>query len=165
MKLVRDKIISFLRQGLTPRDIALALALGVVLGTFPVIGATSLLCVAASVVFRLNLLTLQSVNWAVSPLQLLLLLPFFRLGSAIFGGADVTVGLTALIAMMRADLIGSMREFLSATLRGIGAWALAALPAAGLMYLCAFPLITRVQREVTRVRSDDDAAPKQRHGG
>jgi uncharacterized protein (DUF2062 family) len=68
MKRIREKMIGFLKQGITPRDLSLAVALGIMLGTFPVIGSTTLLCIAASVVLRLNLPAIQSVNWLVSPL-------------------------------------------------------------------------------------------------
>jgi uncharacterized protein (DUF2062 family) len=158
MRIVIEKIVSFLRQGMTPHDLALAIALGVALGTFPVIGSTSLLCVAASVLLRLNLPAIQSVNWAVSPLQLTLLLPLFKLGSALFGGAAVTVNLTTLIAMMRSDLLGTIREFFVVTLHGIGAWALLAIPVVAFVYVIALPLITRLHVQYIRVRADDEPA-------
>jgi hypothetical protein len=165
MKLVKDKIIGFLRQGMTPRDLALALALGVTLGTFPVIGATSMLCVAASVLLRLNLPTIQSVNWAVSPLQLTLLIPLFKLGSVLFGGATVTVSLTTLIAMMQTNLIGTIREFLIVTVHGIGAWVLVAVPAAAFVYLFTLPLITRVHAQYARIRDNDEVSQQPNHRG
>ena len=72
--MVREKIVGFLKQGLTPRDLALTIALGSVIGVFPVLGMTTILCTLAAVTLRLNLPALQSINWAVAPLQLLLLI-------------------------------------------------------------------------------------------
>jgi len=139
---------------MTPRDLALAVAIGLVLGTFPVIGTTTLLCIAASIALRLNLPAMQSVNWIVSPLQLILLIPFFNLGGVLFGGGHVAVSLGGLIGMMQTDLLGTIREFLFVTLRAVGAWILLAPIAAALIYALVLPLFTRLHREFVRLRVD-----------
>jgi uncharacterized protein (DUF2062 family) len=157
MRLVKEKILFFLSQGMTPRDLALALALGVALGTFPVIGATTMLCIIAGIALRLNLPAIQSVNWMISPLQLILLVPFFELGSALFGGHTITVSLGDLLAMMKSDLFGTIRQFLIVTLQAICAWGLIAPLVALVVFSVALPLFTRVQVEYARVRTDRES--------
>jgi uncharacterized protein (DUF2062 family) len=44
-------ILALLTQGITPEKIALSLALGIVLGVFPVLGSTTVLCAAAALLF------------------------------------------------------------------------------------------------------------------
>ena len=44
---------SLLAQGLTPDALALSLAVGMTLGLFPIIGATTLLCLAAGLAYAL----------------------------------------------------------------------------------------------------------------
>jgi len=153
MNKVREKIIAFLKQGLTPRDLALTIALGAMLGTFPVIGSTTLLCTAASLALRLNLPAIQSVNWAVSPLQLALLIPLFNLGSSVFGGAGVTLSLPELIGRMRTDLLATIAEFLWITVHAIGVWSMVAPVAALTVFLITFPLITRLHVQYVRLRT------------
>jgi uncharacterized protein (DUF2062 family) len=46
-RLVRP-LLNLLRQGVTPEKIALSVALGVMLGVFPVLGATTALCALAA---------------------------------------------------------------------------------------------------------------------
>jgi uncharacterized protein (DUF2062 family) len=70
-------------DGLSPETVALILAVGLVLGTFPVCGCPTLFCILAAVALRLNLPALQLVNHLTSPLQLALLVPFARLGARI----------------------------------------------------------------------------------
>lgn len=65
---------------LAPEELALVLALGVVLGTFPVYGAPTMLCLAAAIVLRINAPALQLVNQLSSPLQIALFVPLARLG-------------------------------------------------------------------------------------
>jgi len=51
-----------LRQGVTPEKLAFSSAVGASLGVFPVLGTTSLLCVLAAAVWRLNQVGIQVAN-------------------------------------------------------------------------------------------------------
>jgi hypothetical protein len=72
-------------QGLSGESIAIILTLGLVLGTFPIYGGPTVLCLLAVLIFRLNAPALHLVNQLVCPLQLALLIPFARLGARILG--------------------------------------------------------------------------------
>lgn len=72
-------------QCLSGDSIAMILSVGLVLGTFPVYGCPTILCLLAALVFRLNAPALQLVNQLSSPLQLALLIPFAGLGARILG--------------------------------------------------------------------------------
>jgi len=69
-----------LRQGLSPDRLALCAAIGVVVGNIPVLGVSTLICAAIAVAFRLNLAAIQIVQAAMAPTQILLMIPFVRLG-------------------------------------------------------------------------------------
>ena len=72
-------------EGLSAETLALMLAVGLVLGTFPVFGCPTILCAAAALALRLNLPALQLVNQFSSPLQVVLLVPLTRAGARIIG--------------------------------------------------------------------------------
>ena len=65
-------------RDLSAENIALILAVGLVLGTFPVYGCPTLLCVLASLVLRVNFPALQVVNQLTLPLQIAMLVPLAR---------------------------------------------------------------------------------------
>ncbi len=69
-----------LRGGLTPSDLALAVTVGIVIGCLPIFGVSTLLCLGLAACMRLNLVAIQAANWFAMPLQVLLFLPFLRLG-------------------------------------------------------------------------------------
>lgn len=71
--------------GLGPRDVALVVAAGLVLGVFPIIGCPTVLCLIASVRFRINPAALQVINNLASPVQLALLFPLERAGAWLCG--------------------------------------------------------------------------------
>jgi uncharacterized protein (DUF2062 family) len=123
---VLEPIKAQLLQGVSPGKLALALALGVVVGIFPVLGTTTALCALAAVSLRLNQPAIQVANYLAYPLQLLLFIPFFQAGAALLGAAPVTFTLSQLQAELSADLGGTMLRYLTANLRAVAAWAIVA---------------------------------------
>ncbi|HXA49245.1 MAG TPA: DUF2062 domain-containing protein [Candidatus Acidoferrum sp.] len=79
---------------LPPEKIALILATGLVLGTFPLMGCPTLLCLLAAMVLRINPAALLLLNNISSPLQLALLVPLARAGSLMCGGGAVSAAST-----------------------------------------------------------------------
>ncbi len=80
LQLFKTKIIQIITFGLSPVQLGLTLSFGITLGLFPFIGLTSILCFVFAFVFRLNWVVIQLVNWVVSPLQLIMLVPFYQFG-------------------------------------------------------------------------------------
>jgi hypothetical protein len=123
-----EPLAALIKQGISPEKISLGMASGIVLGVFPVLGSTTILCGLAALIFRLNLPAIQLVNYLVYPLQLMLLIPFFQLGDLIFQVEPLPLSAQELMALLRADLWGTIRTFWNTTLRAIVAWLLVSLP-------------------------------------
>lgn len=139
-----DPLARQLTQGVTPERLALALALGVVLGALPVLGATTALCAVAGVTLRLNQPAIQVANYVAYPLQLALYLPFFRAGAWIFGEPPVAFTLAEVRAALERDLLGTVATWAGANLRAVVAWAIVAPLAALLLRLALRPLLARL---------------------
>lgn len=137
---VRQRLVSLVIQrlhvvmtcGLTPGKMALTLCLGAAIGILPLIWGTSLICVVLAYLFRLNHVALQSVNYLLYPLQLALLLPFFKLGERLFSwGPQVPPDIYSTLIH---DPGSSLRILCWVTLKSIAAWGVSALPAALIVY-------------------------------
>ena len=139
-------IVALLTQGIAPEKIALSMSLGIVLGIFPVLGATPLLCAVAAVTFQLNLPAIQFVNWLIYPVQLFLLVPFMRMGEKLFGVAPMPLSLVQILAMLRADLPHAVSTLWLAEVRAMSAWLLVGSPALLLFYL----VLSSVLRQLAR---------------
>lgn len=141
--------LELLRQGMTPEKIALTAAVGIALGIFPVIGATTILCTIAAIVLRLNLPAIQLVNYLAYPLQLALLVPFMMLGARFFGPGELTVPASQILALVRSDTWRAVLVLRDITLRAVLAWLCTSPFAALLVYLGLKPLIKRLyQRDL-----------------
>jgi uncharacterized protein (DUF2062 family) len=145
-------IVALLRQGVTPEKIALSLALGVVLGVFPVLGSTTALCGLAAVFFRLNLPAIQIVNYFVYPLQIALLIPFFRLGERLFRAPHLPLSVPQIYAMIHADMWSAIRSLWNTSWHAMVVWSLLAPVFAALVYVILVPALRRVlRRQAPRV--------------
>lgn len=102
--------------------------MGLGLGTFPVLGSTTILCAAAAALLRLNQPAIQLVNYAAYPLQLLLLIPLLRAGAALLGAPSESLTLAALRDQIGADPWGAIRLYGQATAGAVLVWAVFAIP-------------------------------------
>lgn len=144
-KLVRP-LLDLLRQGVTPEKIALSVALGVVLGVFPALGWTTALCAIAAFALRLNLPAIQIVNYFMYPVQLALLLPFFRFGEKLFGARHLPISISQIFDLIHASVWNAIRLLWTTTWHAIVAWGLLAPLAVGGIYLVLMPLLRRALR-------------------
>lgn len=141
---ITGPILDLLRQGISPEKIALSIALGLTLGVTPVLGSTSLLCLLAAAVFRLNLPAIQLVNYSVYPLQLALLIPFLRLGEWMFSDQPANVSLAGVFGLIRADVWTAITTLWTATMHALVAWFALGSLASLLIYVLLTPFLKRL---------------------
>lgn len=100
---LKRSIKDMLLQGTSPGKIAMSVALGGVLGIFPIPGLSTAMCALTAMILRLNHAVIQAVNYAVYPLQLLLLGGYVALGNQWLGGSGSIESFNSLAALMRND--------------------------------------------------------------
>jgi uncharacterized protein (DUF2062 family) len=134
--------IFWLRQGISPRRLALTLALGFAVGCIPVVGIPTVLCAALALALRLNLPAIQMANYVAMPLQLALIVPFVRLGRWIVpphgGPAFDPRALLHLPVLNLATWMGGMAG------KALLAWLLVAIPAVALMTFALTHMLRRI---------------------
>ncbi|WP_029919868.1 DUF2062 domain-containing protein [Nevskia soli] len=135
---VVDLIVAQFRQGITPEKIALTVALGCVLATFPILGSTTLLCTAAALWLRLNQPIIQLANYLCYPLQILLLIPLYRAGEWL-GAPHLALSIPQLMERFRAGPLQFIADFAGIALGGVGIWCLAAPPVGAALYFILRP--------------------------
>jgi uncharacterized protein (DUF2062 family) len=144
---IRRLILELLRQGVTPEKMAFSLALGVALGVFPVLGTTTALCALVAFIWRLNLPAIQMVNYFVYPLQIALLIPFFRAGEKLFGAPRLPLSVSQILAMAQASFWGATRFLWTTVWHATLVWCLIAPPFVALLYVTLTPILRRAGRK------------------
>ena len=82
---VVDPIVAQLTQGLTPKKIALTIAIGSSIAMFPILGTTTLICLIVGVFMKLNQPIIQAVNVACTPIHIPFIFYSFKWGELLFG--------------------------------------------------------------------------------
>ena len=149
---IRREVAAWLCKGVTPFRLALTLALGFAIGCLPVLGLSTVLCVGLAFGFGLNLPAIQAANYAAMPLQLVLILPFIRLGQRIFAWGPHQAFSTATLLHQPtfhfASHFASQMAWLAA--EAVLAWILVAAPAVVLLTMSLTPVLKRIPAFVER---------------
>ena len=138
IQLRREQAAEWLRQGISPRRLALTLALGFAIGCLPVVGIPTALCAVLALTLGLNQPAIQAANYAAMPLQILLIVPFLRLGRWLLSAGplpgNALHGPTLELLRTSGHLAG----------QALAAWLLVAVPAVLVLTICLTPLLRRV---------------------
>ena len=138
LKKLKQKFIDFLKQGMTPSQLAKAVALGVCIGIVPLIGSTSLLCMVVAFSFRLNMAAIQMVNYLIYPLQLLLFIPFLKIGAYI-GKQDFNYSFSDITTMLYEHPWATVQHFFALNMYALLVWALIA----ALLYIVLYAVFLK----------------------
>jgi uncharacterized protein (DUF2062 family) len=145
-----DRLIGFLKQGITPEKLALTIAVGALLGTTPMLGTTTILCTIAAFAFGLNLAAIQLINGIVYPLQLILIIPFLRAGAWAFRSSDFTFTLSQIFGLIHTGVWHAITTLWIATVHALAVWLLAAGLSSIILYFVFRVILKRLWRETRR---------------
>jgi uncharacterized protein (DUF2062 family) len=137
-------ILALLRMGATPEKLAWSIAIGAMIGINPMLGSTTLLCLAIAFVFRLNIAASQLANHILYPFELLLVIPFIRLGSRIFHTDPMPLSPSALLHAARVEPIALTRRLWLWEWHAWITWAALAIVVTPLLALALTPLLRRL---------------------
>jgi uncharacterized protein (DUF2062 family) len=142
----------WLRQGISPGRLALTLALGFAIGCIPVVGVPTVLCAALALLFGLNQPAIQAANYAAMPLQLILIVPFMRLGKWMFGLGSAHLQVSDWLGSF--VILGPVFRLGWLASQALFGWMLVAAPAVMLLWLMLTPMLRRIPA-IASVESGD----------
>lgn len=146
-------VIGQLSCGITPERLSWAIAAGIVLGVFPVMGTTTLICLFAGWALRLNQPVLHVFSNVVYPLHLALILVFIHMGQSLFNEPLLSFSIPELVARFKESPLQFCRDFGVAALHGVVAWLVVA-PFAALLIRTAALLVLRRLRDLLEKRKE-----------
>ncbi len=114
---------------------ALSIVIGALIGILPLFGVAAFLIGILVVVLRLNLAITAFMAYAVTPLYLLLFVPFIRIGELIFGTEPTWMNFADIKASFQADYLVALQQLSFQLFCGVTGWFLVAVPMAALFYL------------------------------
>ncbi len=143
---LRELLVAQLRQGISAEKIALTLAIGLILGMFPILGTTTALCLLAGLWLKLNQPVMQLANWLAWPLQLPAIYLFVRVGEWLTHSPPVQFSIAGLAQQFRSAPLQFLQQFGMTGLRGVLGWMLIAPAVAAAVYVALLPPLRRIAR-------------------
>jgi uncharacterized protein (DUF2062 family) len=140
-------VLAQLKQGVTPDQIALTLAVGTACSLLPFLGFTALLNLGVGLWLRLNQPILQTLNQVLGPLQLVMILVYVRIGEKIWGAPEMPLSVRVLAQSFTDDPGAFLRRFGWTGVHAATAWALSVPVIVAAVY---FPLRGVMRRVAAR---------------
>lgn len=150
LKKIYDPLLVQLKQGVTPEKLGQSVAFGVVLGSLPVIGVTTCLCLLAAALFKLNHVAIQTINYLVYPIQIALIIPFLRMGEWLFNVPPASLDVKMMIYEFQHGYLKFIEKYGMAALRGVAAWAIVAPVAFFLIYFLSKFIFDKLLKKIHR---------------
>jgi uncharacterized protein (DUF2062 family) len=128
-------------MGASPERLAWSIAAGLLIGINPILGSTTILCLALAFVFRLNVAASQLGNHIVYPLELILVIPFIRVGSRAFHTAPMPLSANELLHAAREHPLTLSRQLWLWEWHAFLLWAAIAVVAIPIIALAITPVL------------------------
>jgi uncharacterized protein (DUF2062 family) len=141
-----EPVLDLLRQGVTPEKLALSLAFGLIVGIFPVLGVSTVLCTVLAIVLRLNLPAIQLVNYLASPLQLALIIPFVRVGEHLLGLPPQPLSISEGLRIMATGVLHAIVVLWDAIVHAALGWIVIGPALIFVLYRALKPLLVRAAK-------------------
>jgi uncharacterized protein (DUF2062 family) len=137
-------------MGASPERLAWSIAAGLLIGINPILGSTTILCLALAFVLRLNIAASQLGNHIVYPLELILIIPFINAASRIFHTAPMPLSANELLRAARSHPLDLSRQLWLWEWHAFLLWGIVAAAAVPLIALALTPLLRKVLVRIER---------------
>ena len=135
LHLVKDKITALLKQGLTPKELSQSIIVSGLISTIPILGVSTFMITTVSLKRKLNLPVMISLSYLMWPVQILLIIPFIRVGEFIFSVPRNHHTVEEIISSFQSSFFKTLSNLSFELLCGLGGWLLTAVPVSVGIYL------------------------------
>jgi hypothetical protein len=126
----KEKTTALLKQGLTPKELSQSIIVSGLISTIPILGVSTFMITAVSLKRKLNLPVMISMSYLLWPLQILLIIPFIRVGEFIFSVPRHDHTVEEIISSFQSSFFQTLSELSFELFCGLGGWLLTAVPIA-----------------------------------
>lgn len=117
-------------QGLTPKELTKSVIVSGLISTIPVLGVSTFMITTISLKSKLNLPVMIALSYLMWPLQILMIIPFIRVGEFIFSVSPNNHTIEEIISSFQNSFFQTLSQLSFELLCGLGGWLLTAVPVA-----------------------------------
>ena len=127
---VKAKTTALFKQGLSPKELSQSLIVSGLISTIPILGVSTFMITTVSLKRKLNLPVMISLSYLMWPIQILLIIPFIRVGEFIFSVPRNHHTAEEIISSFQNSFFQTVSQLSFELLCGLGGWFLTAVPLA-----------------------------------
>ncbi len=131
---VKDKTTALLKQGLTPKELIQSIVVSGLISTIPILGVSTFMITTVSLKRKLNFPVMISLSYLMWPVQILLIVPFIRVGEFIFFVPQNHHTVEEIISSFQNSFFQTLSQLSFELLCGLGGWLLTAVPISIVIY-------------------------------
>lgn len=128
IKTLKNKITALFKQGLTPIQLSQSIIVSGALSIIPILGVSTFILTTLSIKKKLNLPIMIAISYLMWPIQILLIIPFIRIGEFIFSVPSTHHTAEEIISSFQNDFFQTLSYLSFELLCGLGGWLLTVVP-------------------------------------
>jgi len=129
------KIKLLFKQGLTPKELSQSIIVSALISIIPILGVSTFMITTISLKYKLNLPLMIALSYLMWPIQILMIIPFIRLGQFIFSVPGNPHSVEEIISSFQTSFFTTLSNLSFELLCGLGGWLLTAVPLSFGIYL------------------------------
>jgi uncharacterized protein (DUF2062 family) len=154
-----QKLKGLFKQGLAPKELAFSVSVASLIGVFPIYGSTTIILAFLALRLKLNLAIMIAISYIMTPVQILLVIPFARVGEFLFGYESIGMDLESLQIAFSEGIVAALYQYSGRFVLAIGGWAIVSIPISIIIYIVLFQLF-RAMRQI-RKRDEVKMSPEE----
>ena len=144
------KFKAIIKQGLTPKQLALSIVVSTLVSVFPVFGISTIALTCMALPLRLNLPIMIAFSYVIEPLKLIVIIPFINIGASVFETEHTLLTIEAIKTSYKTGFWSTSKELSYELLCGTVGWALTAIPVGIVLYFILKGILTYLDKIKTK---------------
>ncbi len=137
---VKDVLRQQLTMGATPEKLAQSFVWGMFIGVFPLIGTTTALSVLIAWMFRLNHVVIQTANYLMYPIHIIMIPIYIKTVDYFFDVGYVPLRPDLMVHQFKVDPTEFLRQYGIIAIYAVGLWIIMS----GVLYFILYPIILKI---------------------
>ncbi len=135
LNVLKNKIVILFSQGLTPKELIQSIVVSGLIAVIPVLGVSTFMITTVSLKSKLNLPVMIALSYLMWPVQILMIIPFIRVGEFVFSVSPNHHSVEEIISSFQNSFFETLSHLSFELLCGLGGWFLTAVPISLGIYL------------------------------
>jgi uncharacterized protein (DUF2062 family) len=141
----KDKTTALLKQGLSPKELSQSIIVSGLFSIIPILGVSTFMIATVSFKWKLNLPIMIAISYLMWPVQILLIIPFIRIGEFIFSVPSNHHTADEIISSFQNDFFQTLSQLSFELLCGLGGWLLTAVPVTIVIYMISLLFLKKIK--------------------